>query len=397
MKKDVLIIAQFMGLESEGRNSRFTYIAKLIKDHYVEIVTSRFNHQKKDFRDKKILFESNYRVTLIDEPGYKKNVCLKRLYSHYILSKNIKKYLKQRKKPDVIYCSIPSLSVANIVSKYAQKNKIPFIIDIQDLWPEAFKMVFKIPLFKDILFYPMQRQADSIYKRADKVVAVSNTYLNRALKVNKKDPKGLVVFLGTDLQIFDDYVQQSNIKKPDDEFWIVYIGTLGHSYNIPCVIEAIAIANKKIYDKIKFIVMGDGPLKDVFEKKAQELGIYCEFTGRLPYKDMVQILCKCDIAVNPIIKGSVASIINKVNDYAAAGLPVINTLENKEYQNLLAKYNAGINCENNSLVLAETILKLYKDKQLIQTMGKNNRLLAEDYFDRDKTYFHIVKLINQMI
>ena len=40
----------------------------------------------------------------------------------------------------------------------------------------------------------------------------------------------------------------------------------------------------------------------------------------MSYEDMVQTLVQCDIAVNPIIKGAAQSIINKVGDYAAAGL-----------------------------------------------------------------------------
>lgn len=58
-----------------------------------------------------------------------------------------------------------------------QKNKIPLIIDIQDLWPEAFKMAFNIPIISDILFAPMMRQANNIYSRADVIMAVSDTYV----------------------------------------------------------------------------------------------------------------------------------------------------------------------------------------------------------------------------
>ena len=71
--------------------------------------------------------------------------------------------------------------------------------------------------------------------------------------------------------------------------------------------------------------MGDGPLKEEFENYAEEKKVDCQFTGRLEYEKMVGLLCSCDIAVNPIKKGSAGSIINKVGDYAAAGLPVINT------------------------------------------------------------------------
>ena len=52
----------------------------------------------------------------------------------------------------MIYCAVPSLTGPYLISRYCKKNKIKFIIDIQDLWPEAFKMVFDVPIIKDIIF-----------------------------------------------------------------------------------------------------------------------------------------------------------------------------------------------------------------------------------------------------
>ena len=57
-----------------------------------------------------------------------------------------------------------------------------------------------------------------------------------------------------------------------------------------------------------------------------------EFVGRKQYKEMIEYLANADIAVNPISKGAAQSIINKHSDYAASGLPVVSTQENKEYQ-----------------------------------------------------------------
>lgn len=79
---------------------------------------------------------------------------------------------------------------------------------------------------------------------------------------------------------------------------------MGHSYDILLIMKAIKILNNQGIKNIKFIVMGDGPLKDDFEKFAKEKHINCEFTGRLEYEKMVGLLCSCDIAVNPIKKGS---------------------------------------------------------------------------------------------
>ena len=199
-------------------------------------------------------------------------------------------------------------------------------------------MVFKIPLLSNAIFYPMKRQANYIYKCADDIIAVSDTYRDRATSVNKKYKNKLTVFLGTNLEYFDK-CKEKNIKHYNDNIIrIAYIGTLGHSYNIKTIIDALELLKEK-YNNLNFLVMGSGPLKNQFEAYAKDKNINCEFTGRLEYPEMVGTLCSCDIAVNPITHGAAQSIINKVGDYAAAGLPVINTQENLEYRNLVEKYN----------------------------------------------------------
>ncbi len=389
MKKDIVIITQYLRLQRENGNSRFTYLSNLLSDYNVEIITSNFQHAEKKHRNEKFITENNYTVTFLDEPGYRKNVTLKRFYSHYILSRNLKKYLKTRKKPDLLYCSVPSFDVGLVASNYCKKNNIPFIIDIQDLWPEAFKMAFNIPLLSDLVFLPFKIMANK----------VSETYKDRGLSVNKKNAKGLSVFLGTELDTFDKYkIDFQYQNKPENEIWIAYIGTLGTSYNINVITDALARLKEKGIDNIKFVVMGNGPLKGIFEEYAQKKGVYNEFTGRLAYNEMVSRLCQCDIAVNPIVAASVSSIINKVADYAAAGLPVINTQRSEEYQSLLNEYHAGVNCNNDDVEgIVEAIVHLYTNDVLRKEMGTNNRKLAEEKFDRKNAYPQIVELIKNFL
>ena len=397
MKKKILIIANFTSLPWENGNSRFPYIIETIdKEKYdVELVTSSFLHNEKRQRDNKTReYNLDYKLTLINEPGYKKNVSLKRFYSHYVFAKNVERYLGEIERPDVIYCAVPSLDVAKVAAKYAENNDIKFVIDVQDLWPEAFKMVFDIPVVSDILFYPMKKNADYIYSRADSIVAVSKTYANRAAIVNKKFDKKLSVFLGTDLDYFDEAHKKFEIIPFDDVVRVAYIGTLGHSYDIKCIIDSIKILNEKGIKNILFIVMGDGPLKESFEAYAKEMDVDCEFTGRMAYEEMVGKLCSCDIAVNSITKGAAQSIINKVGDYAASSLPVVNNQECKEYRKLVEDYQIGFNVENsNPEEMAEKIELLYKDKALRKRLGENNRKLAEEKFDRKNTYSEIKKII----
>ncbi len=399
--KDILIIAHFTQIPGEYGNGRFNYIAEKIDktDTYVELVTSSFSHRTKMQRTiakHQMIKDINYKLTMLYEPGYKKNVSIKRFYSHYIIGKSLKHYLATRKKPDVIYCAVPSLDAAKVATKYAKKNNIKLIIDVQDLWPEAFKMVFNIPLISNIILWPIKRKAEYIYRNADDIVAVSQTYIDRAIKVNKKCKKGHAVFLGTELLYFDNLAKENkSLNKVEGEIRIVYIGTLGHSYDLTNVIDALKLVKEQGFSNIKFIVIGDGPLNSKFQNYAKEKNVDVVFCGRLDYGKVAGMLMSCDIAVNPIKKGSAGSIINKVGDYAAAGLPVLNTQESSEYRNLVNKYKIGLNCENDPNDLAEKLLVLYSSSELRKEMGYNNRRLADMKFDRKFTYSIIVELITQ--
>lgn len=401
MKKDVMLIVNYWHFEQEKASSRYRSFANILCENYdLEVVTSTFCHLTKKQREvNSLLLEKlPYKMTLQYEKGYKKNIGLGRISSYRQFGHNVQKYLKKRKKPDFIIVSIPSLSVADRVTKYANKNKIPVIVDIQDLWPEAFKMALSIPIISDLLFYPMKKQADRIYSRADKIMAVSDTYVARGLKCNERDRDGLSIYIGSDSKLIAEKMFGIDVNKSQNEFWVGYVGALGHSYDIESVIKAIKILELQDIKNIKFIVMGDGVLKSHFEQIAKDVGVNVEFTGLLEYGKMMKTLSCCDIAVNPIIGKSVSSIINKVADYAAAGVPVINTQNSEEYRQLLEKYNAGINVENgNILAFADAIKKLYEDELLRQAMCKNAKTMFDDLFDRQRSYPKLIDEIENLL
>ena len=65
---------------------------------------------------------------------------------------------------------------------------------------------------------------------------------------------------------------------------------VGSSYDLTCTIDTIKILQEKGINNIKFVVMGDGPLKLKFENCAKNKGVYAKFTGRLDYGKMVGML-----------------------------------------------------------------------------------------------------------
>lgn len=393
--KTIFIIANFCRRFDGSVNGRFLYLAEMFANQgfQVELITSDFDHGSKMYKDEPVRTYKS-QITYVHEPGYTNNISFRRLYSHRCWGMNIRKYLESHSIPDYIYCAVPSLTAAKEAAKFSRKHHVQFFIDIQDLWPEAFGLVIKSQVLRKLLLFPMKLYADKVYKLADKIIAVSETYKNRALAVNTSDKEGLSVYLGNDGIIFDQARRKYRFDRKDDEIWLCYVGTLSFSYDIECVLDALYILKERnLFCVIKFIIIGDGPLKDRFMKYANDKSIYVEFTGKLLYEKMVGLLCSCDIAINPIKKGSAGSIINKVGDYALSGIPVINTQECEEYRNLVEQYQCGINCGvGNVQEVADAIEKLAVDSNLRNKMGKSSRKLAVERFDRGVTYYDIVKL-----
>lgn len=399
-KKDVLLIVNYWHFENERASSRYRSFADVIcKTFDLEVITSTFCHLKKSQRiqDELDLGNLPYKVTMQYEKGYSKNISLRRISSYTQFGKNVLKYLKTRKKPDCIIVSVPSLAVADYVTKFAKDNNIPLIVDIQDLWPEAFKMALNIPIVSNILFHPMKKQAERIYSRADEIIAVSDTYRDLGCKYNAKC-SGLSIYIGTDSRLMKEKISGIEISKPKNEFWVGYVGALGHSYDIKNVILALEKIAHNGITNIVFKVMGEGVLRKDFENFAIEHKVNCEFYGLVEYGKMMKILMSCDVAVNPIIGKSVSTIINKVSDYAAAGVPVVNTQNSQEYRMLIKKYNAGINAETeNADSIADALLELYQNPDKRQKMGINQKKLFEERFDRAKTYTEIINVIDNLI
>lgn len=396
--KDIVIVANFTQVPGEKGNNRFAYLADILKDRCkTELITSSFSHNLKRQREAvQNETDTGVKVTQIFEPGYSRNISLKRFYSHWVWGRNVRKYLKNREKPDAIYCAVPSLTAPLMVGRYCQRNHIKFIIDVQDLWPEAFKMVLHIPVVSDIIFAPFNWIANGIYKRADEIVAVSDAYVHRALAVNRKCQSGHAIYLGTKLKTFDEAAAKVAplYQKKEDEVLLGYCGSLSASYDIANLIYAVKKLEDKGIDGTKLVIMGDGGHRQLFEDISRETGVDACFTGQLSYEQMCAQLKACDIVINPIRSGSVASIINKHGDYAASGLPVVNSQDSPEYRELVVQYHMGLNCNNEDADdMAEKLEQLILNPQLRLEMGKNARKCAEERFDREFTYREILKIL----
>lgn len=388
------MIAPTMNTIDEKATDRFTYLAKMLvaKGASVELITSDFNHRKKEYRSNDSYEYLPFKITFIHEKKYKKNISIKRIIGHNYFARGVAKYLKKRKRPDDIYLAIPSTSCAYKVAKFCKKNNLPYLIDVQDLWPEAFSIILGNNFISKTIISLLKHKPDYAYAKATYVYSVSKTYTQRALIKNKIFKRSGYVFLG------NDYIDLSKVVVSDYDyifkekyFNIVYVGNFGKSYDFLNLFKALNHLQNNGINDLRLIMIGDGVQFDYLKELSSKLFHHVVFTGFLEYGKLVKLCSMCDLAVNPIVKNSVSSVINKVGDYAQAGIPVVNSQNSNEYRELVDLYKCGVNakCED-YLDIALKIQELYYDKKARIVMGENNKKLFNDLFDRKNSYIEIV-------
>ena len=398
--KRIAVITQGVKLHNEKGYTRFAYIAEILsKNGYeVELITSTFQHWEKKQRDiAGFKQDSNYKVQFIYEPGYKKNIDFRRLRSHHVLAVNLKNYLEEHHY-DLLYFEIPPNDVAKVIVDHARKKGIPVIADVNDLWPEAMFMVLDVPIISSLLFWPLKRDAEYVYRYIDGVVGTSEEYTLRPQKYNKRKIHKTTVYVGNDMDEFDFGIQQYSklINKQNDEFWVMYAGTIGTSYDIKTLILAAQRLKTEGYESIKIKILGTGPLKEKMEQLAGSLDCEVEFLGYQPYKMMAAYLSKADILINSFVKKAPQSIVTKTGDYLASGKAMINTCSSPEFRKKVEQNHFGINIEaEDEEALSNTILWLKNNRETRECMGINARKVAEKEFDRKKSYTKIIHLIKE--
>ncbi len=336
---NVLLISVF-GLSQSGR------LGKIARNTFasdnVFAVTTDFNHGKKQYcSESDIAFLTN-RIRL-HVPAYKKNLSFGRIYSHLKFALSLKKYLKNLENhPDLVYCAMPTSSAAYIAGKYCKKYKIPFVIDVIDLWPDSLIPIVPFKKMIDIMVSPWRFMTHKAYKMADYISGESKKYSEIAHVHNPLVPHSYT-YLGVDNSTIIQLIAESNvmIKKPDNEIWIAYGGSLGQSYDFDVILKGLKMLQEKKFP-YKMWFVGDGEKAGYINEYAQKYNLNAEITGRLAYKDLLKYLSYCDIAINSFKEGTLVVHSYKFNDYVATGCFVLNNLPGETAQ-MIDNYKIGYN------------------------------------------------------
>lgn len=401
----IAVITMGVRLNDEKGYTRFRYICEFLTDagYEVDLITTTFQHWEKAQRDIEKIRKDSYTfgIKFIYEPGYAKNVDLKRVKSHREAAKNLRALLEKEGDYDLLYAEIPPNDVALAAAEYAKKKGIPFVVDVNDLWPEAMRMVLDVPVVSDVLFYPLKRDAEAVYRLADGVIGTSDEYRDRPFQNQDREIPRETVYVGNELRVFDEGAAQcrNQVKKEEGEFWVTYAGTIGTSYDIRTMILASEELTRRGHDNIKFKILGGGPLKEELEELVSSRQISgVEFVGYAPYDKMAAYLKASDILVNSFVKKAPQSIVTKIGDYLAAGKPMINTCMSPEFRAKVETDGFGINImPEDAQILADAVWELHEDKERCAEMGKQARRIAQEQFDRPVAYRKIEEMIRHLI
>jgi glycosyltransferase involved in cell wall biosynthesis len=173
---------------------------------------------------------------------------------------------------------------------------------------------------------------------------------------------------------FDKLKKKSNIQKFKKELnlknekIITFLGRMVHMKNPIGFIKSIPYVIKKRKD-IKFLMVGDGELKQEAEKLIKKLKIekYILLTGNR--SDVNNVLRATDIfvALSPICHTYSATIMEAM----FLGTPTILDTPKYTKENFTHKKYAYLVPNNNPEALADAILTLLKDKKLYSKLSSN--------------------------
>lgn len=396
---NIWIVSDGEPLPTDNDNVRLRRMGNLTRildqqGHKVVWFSSNFDHYNKKFRSEEDKVENLYnrsKLLLLSTKGYKKNVSLKRFLHFKAFGQKFKHYAENLERPDLILCTMSPIEVALNVKEYSKKNKVPFIIDIRDLWPEIYYEVtpkISHPIIK-LLVDKSKRSLSDVLKNSTAVTGVTNGFINYGLKISRLKPKKYDKHFHTaypkfDLSYynrrFDEYWSEYNLESND--FIVTFVGNFGKQFDLETLEEAIDKVNNS---RIKFVLCGTGEKYDYFIDKYKD-NKNVVLPGWVGKDEIASLIATSNIGVAPY-KDSMnfrLNAPNKFGEYLSASLPILVSVSGIMSE-LLLENDCGYEYKSSD-ELVDLINKYYESDELQKKHAQNARGLFEQSFNAEKVY-----------
>ncbi|MBV6393869.1 MAG: hypothetical protein KPEEDBHJ_03113 [Anaerolineales bacterium] len=288
---------------------------------------------------------------------------------------------------DLIVGTTPPIFQAVSAWLVAVARRKPFLLEVRDLWPE---FGIGMGVLKNPVIIGLSRWLETfLYKRATHILVNSPAYRDYMLAKGVPADKATYIPYGADADMFNPSVDGSSIRRElnlENKFAVLYAGALGQANDIDTLLRAAE--RLKRYDKIHFVLFGDGKERARLEAEARRMDLQnVLFAGARPKKDMPRIVASADLclAILQNIPAFRTTYPNKVFDYMAAGRASLIVIDGITRE-LIESSRGGVYVRPaDDAILAQKILELSQNPALVKEMGANAReYLVENLERRDK-------------
>lgn len=291
---------------------------------------------------------------------------------------------KRPARPDAVLAMSPPLTLGAAGWLAAKRWRVPFVFNIQDVFPDVAVEVGAISNPKVIRAASWLERWS--YQRADAVTVLSDDLqqnLVRKLEGRVADPEDRV-------RVIPNFVDTERIEPRDPESGtyrrenglvgkqvVMYAGNVGFSQSL----ELVVAAAQQLVDRpdVVFVVNGGGSARADLEAAAADLP-NLRFVDFQPKERLPEVLAAADIHVVPLKRGLAASSVpSKTYSIMAAGRPLVASVdEGTEVARVVERAEAGIAVppDDPDAFLA-ALTKLLDGPELADQMGRAARRFVE--------------------
>lgn len=268
----------------------------------------------------------------------------RRAFSMAIFSMHVFWFLIRAPMPPgtVVIGSSPHLLAAVAARFAAFVRRVPFVLEVRDLWPESLRVSGARP---GPLYPVLRLVADVLYRTSQAIVVLAAGNLDRIAE--RGADRALIHYVpnGVDPSVFDGAEVAPLPQVPEGRRAFIYAGAHGPANGLDLVLAAAAELQRRGDDRIHVVLVGDGPSKKELVAAARNGAISnVSFLDPVP-KSQIPGLMKASVgAIMPLADVELFRYgvsPNKLFDYLCSGLPVITNVPG-DVARIVMESKAGI-------------------------------------------------------
>jgi glycosyltransferase involved in cell wall biosynthesis len=302
-------------------------------------------------------------------------------------------------RPDVVVSTSPQLFCGLAGYVVSRAKRVPWVLEIRDLWPEAIRAVGAVRN-RTVIRLLEALEAWS-YRKADRVVTVTRAF-RAHIEARGAEPGTVAVITnGVNLDLFSEPRRDPELERElglAGKFVVGYFGTLGMAHHLETLMEAARLLRDD--PNIAFLIVGDGAERTRLERLRDTYGLdKVIMLGQQPKERMPVLWGLCDAALAHMRKSLLFTtmIPSKMFEALAMERPIILGFEG-ESREIVEEAGCGLGFEpENSQALAAAVRRLAADPELAREMGQRGRDLVRERYDRKKLALCFADLLHHMI